>query len=271
MTLAEIHPFEAAIQSLRARKILPTSLDSAGLRELGAQFHRQNFTSSQTLLTDLLDKYKADVESIINPISMTRADRVTAANPEGSVNVGLDPAYARTQVKDLLQQLGYTPGEGEAGTIKDLSSDARINLVLKTNVELSQGAGHFIQANDPAVVEAFPAQELVRFEPRAVPRDWETRWRLCAAVVGDVAAARCLEESGRMVALKSSDIWQALGDGEDGSMDTLGNPFPPFAFNSGMWTQDVAYDDAVELGLLADGDEANPAPLDLANLFGVAA
>jgi len=260
-------PFTEAIASLARRGVLPTSLDSAALRELGAQFHRQNFTSAQTLLTDLLDKYKTDIERIINPVEITRADRITADNPEGKVNVGLDPAYARTQVKDLLKQLDYAPEEGKAGTLQDLSSDARINLVLKTNVELSQGAGHFIQSNDPSVVEAFPAQELVRFEPRVVPRDWEMRWSLCASVVGDVAAARCLEESGRMVALKSSDIWQALGDGEDGSMDTLGNPYPPFAFNSGMWTQDVAYDDAVELGLLKDGEDAKPAPLDLASLF----
>ena len=54
---------------------------------------------------------------------------------------------------------------------------------------------------------------------------------------------------GDFVALKSSPIWQALGDGVGGFKDTLGNPYPPFAFGSGMGWTDVSADDAASLGL----------------------
>jgi hypothetical protein len=37
-----------------------------------------------------------------------------------------------------------------------------------------------------------------------------------------------------MCALKTSPIWQALADGAGGFEDTLGSPYPPFAFGSGM-------------------------------------
>ena len=117
-------------------------------------------------------------------------------------------------------------------------------------------------------MDFYPAWELVRYEERVEPRDWEQRWRLAAQVVGDARAAGALELHGRMAALKESDIWQALGDGEGGYTDTLGNPYPPFAFNSGMWCDDVSREEAEEMGLLESGQEARPAKLSLADLFG---
>lgn len=258
--LDNLMPFESAVNALAKRKALPTSLDSSALRQLGADFHRSNLVSAQTLITDLLDGYKEAVDSLINPVTVQRADRVTADNPQGNVTEGLNPADARLAIKQLQDSLGMVKGDG---SLTDLTSEKRINLVIKTNVELSQGAGHFIQANDPNVVEAFPAQELVRFEARKMERDWPGRWRIAAAVAGDVDAARVLESTGRMVALKESGIWSELGNAEDG----LGNPYPPFAFNSGMWVQDVSYDEAITLGLLDAGEQAAPAPLDLSQLF----
>ena len=69
-----------------------------------------------------------------------------------------------------------------------------------------------------------------------------------------------------MVALKSSGIWEALGDGAGGYDDTLGNPYPPFAFNSGMWTQDVSRADCESLGLLGSTEKAKAPEFDFANL-----
>lgn len=57
-----------------------------------------------------------------------------------------------------------------------------------------------------------------------------------------------------MIALKDSPIWAALGDGAGDYTDTLDNPFPPFAFNSGMDWRDVPRAECEELGLIA-GDE----------------
>lgn len=264
-TLASLTPFEEALKSLAARGVLPTSLDSQALQQLGGAFHRQNFTSAKTLLEDLLDGYKEKIGSILNPVTAQRADRITPENPQGNVTTGIDPATARLQIKELL-------GSDGSGSIQDLGSDARINLVLKTNTELSQGAGFAIQSNDPAVLEAFPCWELYRLERTKKQRDWIERWQIAAEDSGDTDAARVLAETGRMVARKDSPIWQSLGDGPSDTTDGLGNPYPPFAFNSGMWTKDVSYDDAQALGLvdLNTRVESN-LPQDLAELFGLAA
>lgn len=258
-------PFREALKHLASKKILPTSLDSAGIAEkISAAVRRQSTFSARTLLEDYLTEIQTTVESLVNPKQVGRG----GVSPSQTVTEGYNPATAREALRNKLRELGYAPEEDVAGTIKDLSSDARINLVVKTNTELAQGAGAFLKQNASAEgVDLYPAIELYRLEDKDHPRDWETRWKLCAQVVGDVDAARVLEETGRMVALKSSRIWQALGDGEDGSTDTLGNPYPPFAFNSGMWTQDIARDEAEELGLLKKGEAAEPADFDLDSLF----
>lgn len=275
MTLLELlRPFEAAVKTLAQRGALPTLLDSAALRQLGAGFHRQNFVSAQHGIAAPLERLREAVGSVLNPRTEQRADRITPENPQGNVTVGMNPADARLAVKQALREAGYDPG-AERGTIKDLSSNARINLQIKTNVELHQGAGAFVQGNDPAVLEAFPCDEFYRQrEPREEKgrRDWETRWTYAAAESGDTDAARVLEQTGRMIARKDSPIWQALGDGAGGYTDTLRNPYWPFAFNSGMRTKDVSYAEAEQLGLvnLNTKVESN-LPDDLAQLFQIAA
>lgn len=255
-------PFQDAINDLAGKNVLPTNLGSAELRQLNQAIKRQSLFSARTTLTHYLDEIKTSVESIINPKQVLRAGETQ------TVTEGLNPATARAALRDKLKELGYSATPGEEGTIKDLSSDARINLVIKTNTELAQGAGRMIQANDPDVIEGFPAQELVRYDQKDEPRDWKTRWRVAAQVANDPGAAAALELHGRMVALKSSGIWQALGDGAGGHDDTLGNPFPPFAFNSGMWVESVSREDAIDLGLIKHWNTPQPAAIDFANIFG---
>ena len=268
--LDEPVPFSEAVKFLAQKKILPTGLDSAGIRAMDANLRSQALLSAKTLNPFLLQKYKDLVGSLINPATEQREDRITEENPQGNVTTGLNPASSRAQIKEFFQSIGLTPS-GSAGNLQDLTSDARINLVIRTNTELAQGAGRFVQMNDPAVIDQFPAQELVRFEPRTKIRDWPERWAAAADESGDTDAADVLENTGRMVALKASPIWDSLGDGAGGYDDTLGNPYPPFAFNSGMWVQSVSRDDAEQLGLIAPGDKVEAHPLDLTKLFSTGA
>jgi hypothetical protein len=257
-------PFREALAQLAAKSAMPTPLNSAQLRALDAGVRRQSFFSAETLLTDYLATAKAAIEEILNP---RQEDRSAEGGPFPTATVGYNPATAREALRNELARLGYAPGEDVAGSLKDLSSDARLDLVIRTNTELAQGAGHFVQQNDPAAVELYPALELVRYDEPKTPRDWKLRWKIAAEVAQDPRALAASELRGRMVALKSSGIWQALGDGAGGFQDTLGNPYPPFAFNSGMWTEDVGYADAVELGLIQPGQNAQPASFNLADLF----
>lgn len=257
--------FEEALKALQAKGLLPTEMSSAQIKQIAAAVRRQSVFSATTTQAWYLDRIKDVVTSVVQPQVVERTDE---DGTKRMVTEGFNPATAREALRDLLVKSGYQAKDGEEGTIKDLAANARINLVVKTNTQLAQGAGSLIKANaDPEVVDEYPAMELVRFEDRKVPRDWEQRWRIAAAVAGDAEAAACLELNGRMCALKSSDIWDELGAGAGGYTDGLDNPFPPFAFNSGMWWQEVSRADAVDLGLMDDGDQAEPAKLDLKTLF----
>lgn len=258
-TLTDLKPLESTLAGLARKKVLPSALSSAEQRaKFSAEFHRLNFTSARTLLTDLLDAYKEKVGKIINPVTVTRED--------GSLKTqGLDPATARLEIKQLQHSSGMVKGDG---SITDLTSDARINLVIQTNRDVMQGMGWFIQGNDPAALDAFPAQELIRVEGREKPRDWQGRFRHFAEIVGDTDALRVMAETGRMIARKDSPVWEALGAGDDIYNDTLGNPFPPFAFNSGMDVQDISYTEALDFGLIQPGEAVRPQlPDDLSTLL----
>lgn len=255
-------PFREALSSMQARVVLPTSLDTAALRQLEASVRRQSFFSAENLLKDVLQGTFKDIETILNPVTVERDGR--------PVTEGLDQATARLRMKEALRRAGYSPDPGERGTLKDLSSDARVNLVIETNVQMMQGAGNFIQGQSPEVLDAFPAQELVRFDQTVKQRDWKSRWLEAAVYAGDTDAARVLQEFGRMVARKDSPIWDALGS-SDLFDDGLDNPYPPFAFNSGMWVQDVGFDIAEQMGLVNLNNVPQPQKLDIESLFSNAA
>ena len=275
MDLTNPIPFSEAVSHLLSKGLMPTSLDTVGLRALDAGIRRQAIFSARNSIVDSLKKIKEVVSSQVNPTQETRIDPATGESRQ--VTVGFNPATAREAIRSNLAQIGYAPSDDEAGTIKDLASTERINLVVKTNVELAQGAGNYIAGHDDDVLDAWPAQELYRQEGRDQPRNWDgtnpkgdktltgfgSRWMFAAQASSDADAARIMEETGRMIALKSSGIWQALGDFEDG----LGNPYPPFAFNSGMWVRDVPRKTAVDLGLIEAGEPAAKPALDIASLF----
>lgn len=92
--------------------------------------------------------------------------------------------------------------------------------------------------------------------PRMPRTDWPARWRAAGEECGWEGASR--ED---FVALKGSPIWQALGDGAGGFRDTLGNPFPPFAYSSTMAWEPVDRGECAALGLDPDGASGSKATL----------
>jgi hypothetical protein len=228
MTFGRPVPFQAAIEAQAVKVALPTTLSQQQYRQLGGDLLR-----------------RAQISAKVQSVSFL--DTVTGAAAD-LADGKMDYATGRA----ILQQVR----EGLAE--ENILDDSRLDLILRTQRETAQGYGQFIQGNDPDVVDAFPAQELYRLEDRKDPRNWEQRWRIAAQVAGDVDAQRVLEQTGRMIARKDSGVWQALGDGAGGYKDTLGNPYPPFAFNSGMDIRDISRSVALELGLIAEQTKINP-------------
>ena len=147
-------------------------------------------------------------------------------------NGSLSASEMRRDARKMLERLGYDAGD-RAGTIQDLRTRKRLDLIADVNVRQARGWAQHVEATSEGALRAFPAQELVRVTPRRVPRDWKERWR---------AAGGTFLDGGRMVALKTDPIWSAIS--------RFGTPYPPFDFNSGMGVKDVSRSEAVKLGVL---------------------
>lgn len=140
--------------------------------------------------------------------------------------------------------------------IEQASFEEKLRVLHDTHFRMAVNEAYVADGTSNSnVVFQFPAWELVRVGGSILPlgkttskggvvddqeNDWPSRW---------VAAGGELFE-GRMVALKDSPVWQALGDGAGGYEDTLGNPFPPFAFGSGYGIEQIRRAECLQLGVL---------------------
>jgi len=224
--------FDAALDAARARSLLPTTGTSAQLRLLESAIKRRALFSATVDLAEPLQKLDDGIAAILRGET--------------------DQATARLAMKQLWQSLGYEPDPAHEGGLRDLASADRINLQLETNVDSARGYGYYAASMDATVLDEWPAQELFRAtNPRGAQRDWPARW---AQAGGEFYG-------GRMIALKTDPIWDSLGD-PDLFPDGLGNPYPPFAFNSGMDVRGVSRDEAVALGLIDPDTQLTPKPVE---------
>lgn len=226
-------------QSILAKTPLPMPWGSDEIRaRYAAQIRERAFFSARTIQMDYV----------------RRLQEVCAEYAAGRINA----ADARTGLQAVLDELGLSD---RTGALTDLGSARRLNLILRTQRQMAASAARLAEQT-PDVLDAWPAWRLTRMGTRAVPRDdWPQRWHAAGERVGWRGAHRS-----QMVALKSSPIWQALGDGAGGFRDAIGNPYPPFAFGSGLDWMDVSREEALRLGLEPDGqapEQANLAPSDI--------
>lgn len=130
------------------------------------------------------------------------------------------------------------------------ASEGKLDFIVKTQRRMAQSLGQ-LAAQTPGVLRDYPAWRLVRRGSRREPRDdWDRRWAAAGFACGWQGA--CSDD---YVALKDSPIWAELGDGAGGFRDAIGNPFPPFAFGSGMGWKSVGREEAKELGLIEETED----------------
>lgn len=151
------------------------------------------------------------------------------------------PDEAERMLRRTLEDIGYSPQTGfpdargrvppaTPGSITDLSSSRRIQLIIDTNVKQARSLGQIASSENPVFLMANPAWRLTRTGARRKPRgDWMRRWAEAGAACGWRGAVRS-----QMVALKTSPIWEQLGRGAGGFEDCIGTSYPPFAFGSGL-------------------------------------
>jgi len=212
-------PYDRTAEAyLRRKQDVPTDLTSREMAELGYQIRERAFWSATV-----------NNAKVVN--AMHRACNGFAAGK-------LSMSDARLAIQRALDSTGYKPADGTRGTIRDLNSFRRQDLILRTNLEMAQGYARLAEAQED--LDLYPCFELVRIRQSRVPRDWKTRW---------VSAGGRLY-GGRMIAEVNSPIWTKIS--------RFGQPYPPFDFNSGMGLRDVSRREAVELGAIGESDFAEP-------------
>lgn len=235
--MPDLETITDALRAAQKRGLLPTTLGTAELRDLGADvLARSVFTARGS-----------------NAVFVSKIKEVVDAIAAGDMS----DAQARAALGQTLDALGYDseaggfPDDTEVpkalrGTLQDLRSNRRLDLIVRTQRELMQGAGEQWRGQQPDMLTAFPAWELIRVMPVEVPRDWPSRWTIAG---GKLTA-------GRMIAAKGDPVWGELGSYENFN-DALGVDHPPFAFNSGMGWRAVSAAECADLGVT--GPDGTPA------------
>ena len=164
---------------------------------------------------------------------LDEAQKIAAEYAKG----GRDLSALRIELEKFIKGTGYTPDPKVAGTIKDLTSKARLDAIIKTNVAKARGFIQYAEGMTPGAFAAFPAQEFTRIEHRNQPRTtWPQRWKNAGGKI----------YGGRMIAPKGDPVWTRLS--------IFGEPFPPFDWGSGMGVMDVSRKEALELGVMTEDE-----------------
>lgn len=205
-----------ASELILQKALVGSDLDSAQWNQVQAGFRNRAFFSSRVAEVNILAAMRER----------------TAEYAQG----GTDISKIRMQMREDLRRMHYEPRPGEENTIKDLFTQSRLDVIIKTNVAQARGYMQYAEGMSPGAFAAFPAQEFVRVRHSRHPRtDWPQRW----------AKAGGKMHGGKMIAMKDDPVWKRLGE-----LGPFGNSYPPFDWGSGMGVMDVDRAEAEWLGLV---------------------
>jgi hypothetical protein len=236
MPLAAYNANVPALQFAAGRTILPTTLSAAELALLPEEIRQAAVFSAGVTQASVLDLVH---------------DRITKLASGLKFEPGQTPNFAstRTDLKALLQQIGYAPADPrQEGTIQDLRTDARLNLILDTQLRLAHGWAAAKRDASPAVRLLYPAYEFRRLYLRRVPRGyklkagalvvenaryWQDRW---------LRAGGKLTADGRMIAPIDDPVWVKLS--------RFGLNQDPVDYNTGYGRRSVGAAECLRLGIV---------------------
>lgn len=240
-------PVFDAYREAAAKGVMPTNLDTAGLRQLAAETRRNNYFTARGNNVAFVSEIKRVMEQIAS----------------GEFN----EAAARAALLECIRATGYTPEGGfpdapagsvppaVAGSLQDLSSWRRIDLIVDTQRKLAEGAGLMAGAMTEERIAAFPAFEIYTLEETETPRDWAARWKISGGkFYGTRKDDTPLGAPGRLMALKGDPVFGELGSSGNFD-DALDVDFPPFYFRSGKWMREVPLRVCRALGITGPNGE----------------
>lgn len=245
-------PITDALRHQTLKKVLALSPE-IGTEEIqkyiAPGIREKAFFSARTPYADYLQEASSLIQRLIQPDVRRTSDGTMQPTAAGE---SVSFAQARALLKRKLEQLGYEPDPEKRGSLQDLSSDPRINLILNTQLAQSRGYGSWRQGQSSATLFVYPAQELYRAINSKVRRSWSSTWNNARGDLGNTTTAtEAYNDSGPFIATKTDQIWKEIS--------RFHEPYPPFDFNSGMRIKNVTRRKAVEAGVLDRDERVQPA------------
>lgn len=220
-------PFREAIEKIGKKTPIGSQLNSTEWSAVPVALRERAFFSSQVESVRFLQRGKDAVGDFI------AGNRETLPNGQVALKTG-----SRAQFVRDMSAFAVAEGMGplvpdDEGTIKDIRSQRRLDLIFDVQTQQAQDYGYWKQGMDPDVLEEFPAQRFIRVKDVKDPRD------------------RHAEFEGQ-VALKSDvDFWQRINE-------DFGVPWGPWGWGCGHDVEDVDRDAAERMGLIKPGDRMPP-------------
>jgi hypothetical protein len=233
-------PLKEAVKFLSEKTPIGSVLRSREWAGMPAMLRRRAQFSAGVESVRVLQRIQEALQEVI-----TNARNELRADGTGPGTYKMNRQKFVADLRQLGIQEGLIPADpADDDTLRDFTSQARLDLIFRTQVQQARGYAYWKRGQAEEIINAWPAQELIRVESRKEPRDWFRRW---ADAGGEILG-------GRMVALKNDPIWVRISRFEQ--------PFPPFDFNSGMGLREIDREEAIELGLLSQGQQITPAEPD---------
>jgi hypothetical protein len=232
-------PLATAVQDIGKKTPVGAALSSAQWADVPQQLRETAMFSAQVESVRAMQEVK---DSLTSLLSGERDDK-------GALK--MDRSKFIKTIQETAGKLGLrTQDQTKKGSIQDFGSERRLKLIYEQQIGAAQSLAYWQQGQDPDVLNAWPAQELVRVADRKKKRDWKRRWLAAAQQVNYEGVSQTAMAAGHMIALKTSPIWVALS--------RFWRPYPPFDYNSGMGVREIDREGAIEWGLLQPGQLLHP-------------
>lgn len=232
MTFTQPIPFEEALDKLGRRSPIGSTLTSEQWGMVPLALRERAMFSSQVENVRFLQRTKDSLTDFLS------ASREELTLPDGSKTTALKTG-SRAQFVEQMREFAIAEGMGDLvpadkrGTIQDITSERRLQIIFDTQVKSATSYGDWLQGMDPDVLDEFPAWRFIRVqdvhEERVSHRPYEDEVALKTALV----------------------VWKRINE-------DFGVPWGPWGWGCGHDVEDVSRDEAEDLGLVKPGETVKP-------------
>lgn len=227
MPLTTPTPFAAAVKTIARKTPIGSQLTSSEWSDIPAELRHRAMFSSRVENVRFLQRTRDTLGDFLT------GARDTNALGETSLRTG-----SRAQFVQQMQDFALAEGMGpvapeDAGTIKDITSQPRLELIHDINTQQADAYGDYLQGMDTDILDAYPAQRFIRVIQVKEPRQTHTQYEGIVRLKNDTA------------------FWTRVNQ-------DFGTPYAPWGWGCGHDVEDVDRAEAEKLGLCQPGQPITP-------------